>query len=244
MSAYGQLGDDDLSEPSGFKLSVASYRGEQGSRRTAARNFSVSTEMKPAAETLRFGLAVRSGAGEVTVDAMPFAWESFELVCSLSDVQKAPVIKYSAELRSVSEVDASDSQKVLLAVRALSDFAAGLAEGEPIFAIDKLEVRTPHGSAAASMRVSVDKARMSAGVAAWTAAEGFVMSGRASISRSLAVRLVATASGGEPAAQNVLAQLAARGVLRENGDALEFDVAARDGVYMVNGVRASELARM
>jgi len=58
------------------------------------------------------------------------------------------------------------------------------------------------------------------------------------------VRLVAAASGGEPAAQNAIAQLTARGVVRENGDALEFDLAARDGVYMVNGVRASELARM
>jgi len=132
----------------------------------------------------------------------------------------------------------------VIAIRALSDLAAGLAEGEPVFAVDKLELRTPHGNAAASMRVSIDKARTSAGVAAWTAADGFIMSGRASISRSLAVRLVAAASGGEPVAQNAIAQLTARGVVRENGDALEFDIAARDGIYTVNGVRASELARM
>ena len=245
VSAHGQLGDDDLSEPSGFKLSLASYRAQQGPRHIAARNVSVSTQMTPAAETLRFGLAVRSGAGEIAVDATtPYAWESLDFACSLSDVQKAPVIKYSAELRNVSGVDASDSQRVLLAMRALSDLAAGLAEGEPVFAVDKLEVRTPHGNAAASMRVSIDKARMTAGVAAWSATEGVIMSGRASISRGLAVRLVAAASGGEPAAQNAIAQLTARGVVRENGDALDFDLAARDGVYMVNGVRASELARM
>jgi len=244
VSAHGQLGDDDLSEPSGFKLSLASYRAQQGPRHIAARNVSVSTQMTPAAETLRFALAVRADAGEVALDATPYAWESFELACSLSDVPKAPMVKHSAELRNVTDVDASDSQKVVIAIRALSDLAAGLAEGEPVFAVDKLELRTPHGNAAASMRVSIDKARTSAGVAAWTAADGFIMSGRASISRSLAVRLVAAASGGEPVAQNAIAQLTARGVVRENGDALEFDIAARDGIYTVNGVRASELARM
>ena len=244
VSGYGQLGDDDLSEPTGFKLAVASYRGEQGGRRTAARNFSVSTQMTPSAETLRFALAVHLGAGEVALDATPYGWESFDLACSLSDVQKAPVIKYSAELRSVSDVDASESQKVLLAMRALSDLAAGLAEGEPVFAVDKLELRTPQGNASASMRVSIDKARMSAGVAAWTAADGLVMAGRASISRSLAVRVLTAATGSEPAAQDTIAQLAARGVVRESGDALEFDMAARDGIYTVNGVRASELGRM
>jgi hypothetical protein len=244
VSAHGQLGDDDLSEPSGFKLSLASYRAQQGPRRIAARDFSVSTQMTPATDTLRFGLAVRMGAGEIAVDAQPYAWESFDLACSLSDVKKAPVIKYSAELRNVSDVDASDSHKVLLAIRALSDLAAGLAEGEPVFAVDKLEVRTPHGNAAASLRVSIDKARMTAGVAAWSAADGVIMSGRASMSRGLALRLVGAASGGEPAARDTIAQLTARGVIRENGDALEFDIAARDGIYMVNGVRASELARM
>ena len=244
VSAHGQLGDDDLSEPSGFKVAIASYRGEQGARRTAVRDFSISTQMTPGADALRFGLAVRSGGGEVVVDASPLAWESFDFGCTLSDVPKAPVIKYSAELRNLSGVEASDGQKVLLAVRALSDLAAGLAQGEPVFAVDKLEVRTPHGNASASMRVGIDKARMSAGVAAWTAADGFVMSGRASISRSLAVRLVAAASGGEPAAQGAITQLAARGIVRENGDALEFDITARDGIYTINGVRASELAKM
>jgi hypothetical protein len=133
---------------------------------------------------------------------------------------------------------------MLLALRAVSELAAGLAEGEPVFAVDKLEMRTPQGNVAGSLRVSIDKARMSMGASSWTAADGFVMSGRASISRSLAVRLAGAAVGGEPAAHDMIAQLASRGVVRESGDALEFDIAARDGVYMVNGVRASELARM
>ena len=244
VSAFGQLGDYDLSEPSGFKVSVASYRGDQDALRTSARNISESTHMTPSADSPRFALAVRLGAGEVVVDASPHAWESFDFACTLSEVRKAPVVTYSAELLKLSEVEASDSQKVLLAMRALSDLAAGLAEGEPVFAIDELKVRTAHGNAAASMRVAIDKARMSAGMAAWTPADGFVMSGRASISRSLAARLVAAASGGEAAARDMIAQLAARGVLRENGSALEFDIAARDGVYMVNGVCASELAKM
>jgi len=244
VSAYGQLGDDDLSERSGFKLSIASYRGAQGPRKTSVGNFSVSTQMTPSADTLRFALAVRAGAGEVALDASPYAWESFELACSLSDVQKAPVIKYSAELRNLSDVDVSDSQRMLLAMRAVSELAAGLAEGEPVFAVDKVEMRTPDGNVAGSLRVSIDKARMATGASSWTAADGFVMSGHASISRGLAARLIGATSGGEPAAQNLLAQLTARGVLREAGDALEFDIAARDGVYMVNGIRASELARM
>ena len=244
ISVYGQLGDDDLSERTGFKLSIASYRGTHGARQTSVRNFSVSTQMTPATDTLRFALALRTGAGEVALDTGPHAWESFELACSLSEVRKAPVIKYSAELRNLSDVDVSESQRMLLAMRAVSGLAAGLAEGEPVFAIDKLEVRTPQGNVAGSLRVSIDKARMSAGTSAWTAADGVVMSGHASVSRSLAVRLVGAASGGEPAAQSLIAQLAAKGVLRENGDALEFDIAARDGIYMVNGVRATELARM
>jgi hypothetical protein len=85
---------------------------------------------------------------------------------------------------------------------------------------------------------------MATGLASWTAAEGFVMSGQASVSRSLAVRLVGAVAGGDAAAEGAIAHLAARGVVREKGDALEFDIAARDGVYMVNGVRATELARM
>ena len=97
--------------------------------------------MKPSAETLLFALAVRSDAGEVALEACQFAWESFDLACSLADVQKAPLIKYKSELRTVSEVDTTDSQKMLLAMRALSDFAAGLAQGEPVFAVDKLDVR-------------------------------------------------------------------------------------------------------
>ena len=129
-------------------------------------------------------------------------------------------------------------------MRAVSELAAGLAGGEPVFAVDKLEMRTPQGNVAGSLRVSVDKARMAIGASSWTAADGFVMSGRASISRSLAARLLAATTGGEPAAQSMIALLASRGVLREEGDALAFDIAARDGVYMVNGVRASELARM
>jgi len=244
ISAYGQLGDDDLSEPSGFKVSVASYRGEQGERRASVRGFSLSTQMTPAAETLRFALAVRSGAGEAALDANSYAWESLELACSVADVPKAPVVRYSAEVRSLSDVDASEGQKMLLAMRAMSGLASGLAEGEPVFAVDKLELRTPQGNLSASMRVGIDKTRASVDPASWTAADGFVMAGKASISRSLAVRLVGAASGGEPAAQGTIAQLAARGVVRENGDLLEFDIAARDGVYLVNGVRASELARM
>lgn len=244
ISANGQLGDDDFSEASGFKLSVASYRGAQGTRTTSVKGFSVSTQMTPATDTLRFALAVRAGAGEVALDAAPYAWESFELACSLSDVQKAPVIKYAAELRKLSDVDVAESQKVMLATRAVADLVAGLAEGEPVFAVDKLVVRTAQGNVDASMRVGIDKARMATGLASWTAAEGFVMSGRASVSRSLAVRLVGAAAGGDAAAQGVIAHFAARGAVRENGDVLEFDIAARDGVYMVNGVRASELARM
>jgi hypothetical protein len=244
MSAYGQLGDDDLSERTGFKLSIASYRGAQGARQTSVRNFSVSTQMTPSTDVLRFALALRTGAGEVALDAGPHTWESFELACSLSEVQKAPVIKYSAELRNLSDVDVSESQRMLLAMRAVSELAAGLAEGEPVFAVDKLEVRTPQGNVAGSLRVSIDKARMSAGTSPWTASDGFVMSGHASISRGLAVRLIGAASGGEPAAQSLIAQLATKGVVRENGDTLEFDIAARDGIYMVNGVRATELARM
>jgi hypothetical protein len=244
ISAYGQLGDDDLSERSGFKLSIASYRGAQGPRTTSVKGFSVSTQMTPSRDTLRFGLAVRAGSGEVALDASPYAWESFELACSLSDVRKAPVIKYSAELRNLSDVEATDSQRMMLALRAVSELAAGLAEGEPVFAVDKLEMRTAQGNVDASMRVSIDKARMAMGVSSWTAADGFVMSGRASISRSLAVRLMGAASGGEAAAQSAIAHLAARGVVRENGDVLELDIAARDGIYMVNGVRATELARM
>src|SRR4030095_5998779 len=194
--------------------------------------------------TLRFALALRTCAGEVALDAGPHTWESFELACSLSEVQKAPVIKYSAELRNLSDVDVSESQRMLLAVRAVSELAAGLAEGEPVFAVDKIAVRTPQGNVAGSLRVSIDKARMSAGTSEWTAADGFVMSGRASISRGLAVRLIGAASGGEPAAPSLLAQLPPKGGVREDGDALEFDIAARDGIYMVNGVRATELARM
>ena len=244
MSAYGQLGDDDLSERSVFKLSFASYRGVQGSQNISVRDFSVSTQMMPSTDTLRVALAVRMGAGEVVLDAGPYVWESFELACSLSDVQKAPVVRYSAELRKLSDVDASESQRMLLAMRAVSELAAGLAGGEPVFAVDKLEMRTPQGNVAGSLRVSVDKARMAIGASSWTAADGFVMSGRASISRSLAARLLAATTGGEPAAQSMIALLASRGVLREEGDALAFDIAARDGVYMVNGVRASGLARM
>jgi hypothetical protein len=244
VSAHGQLGDDDMSERSGFKLSVASYRGAQGERRTSVKNLSVATQMTPAADTLRFALAVKTGPGEVALDASPYAWESFELACSLSDVEKAPVIKYSAELRSLSAVEVSESQKVLLAMRAVSELAAGLAEGEPVFSIDKLEMRTSQGNVAGSLRVSVDKARMSAGASSWTAADGFIMSGSASISRSLAVRLAGAASGGEPNGHALVSQLATRGVVREAGDSLEFEIAARDGVYMVNGIRASELSRM
>ena len=244
MSAYGQLGDDDLSERSVFRLSFASYRGVQGSQNISVRDFSVSTQMMPSTDTLRVALAVRMGAGEVVLNAGPYVWESFELACSLSDVQKAPVVRYSAELRKLSDVDASESQRMLLAMRAVSELAAGLAGGEPVFAVDKLEMRTPQGNVAGSLRVSVDKARMAIGASSWTAADGFVMSGRASISRSLAARLLAATTGGEPAAQSMIALLASRGVLREEGDALAFDIAARDGVYMVNGVRASGLARM
>ena len=243
VSAYGQLGDDDLSERSGFKVSIASYRGAQGERKTSVKGFSVSTQMTPAADTLRFALAVKSGAGEVAIDANPYAWESFELACSLADVQKAPVVKYSSELRNLS-ADASESQRMLLAMNAVSELVSGLAEGEPVFSVDKLELRTPQGNVAGSLRVSIDKARMAMGASSWTATEGLVMAGHASVSRSLAARLVGVASGGEPAAQALISQLASRGVVREQGDSLEFDVAARDGVYLVNGIRASELARM
>jgi hypothetical protein len=244
VSAYGQLGDDDLSERSGLKVSIASYRGAQGTRRTSVKNFSVSTQMTPAADTLRFALAVRTGPGEIALDANPYAWESFELACSLSDVQKGPVIKYSADLRSLSDIDASESQKMLLAMRAVSDLAAGLAQGEPVFAVDKLDVKTAEGNVSGALRVTIDKARMAMGAAAWTAADGLVMSGRASVSRGLAVRVMAAVSGGELAAQDMITQLASRGVVREEGGSLHFDIAARDGVYMVNGIRASELARM
>jgi hypothetical protein len=244
ISAYGQLGDDDFSEASGFRLSVASYRGAQGTRRTSVKGVSLSTEMKPSPDTLRFALAVRAGPGDVSLDAASHAWESFDLACSLTDVQKAPLVRYAAELRKLSDVDVAESQRMMLAMSAFAGLAAGLAEGEPVFAIDKLALRTPQGNADASLRVSIDKARMATGLASWTAAEGFVMSGHASVSRSLAVRLVGAAAGGDAAAQGAIAELAARGVVREKGDALEFDIAARDGIYMVNGVRATELARM
>jgi hypothetical protein len=75
MSAYGQLDDDDLSEGSGFKLSIASYRGVQGSQNTSVRDFSISTQTMPSKDTLRVALAVRTGAGEVVLDAGPYVWE-------------------------------------------------------------------------------------------------------------------------------------------------------------------------
>ena len=244
ISAFGQLGDDDMSEPWGVKVAVASYRGAMGERRVTLKGFSLSTQMTPSAESLKFALAVRAGAGEAALDASPYAWESFDLQCSLADVPKAPVVKYSADVRNLSDVETNESQKVLLAVRALSELAGSLAEGDPSFAVDKLELKTPQGGLSASLRVGIDRARASAAPQAWTAADGFVMSGRASVSRPLAVRLMQVAAAGEAEAQAAVAQLAARGVVRENGDALEFDIAARDGVYLVNGVRATELARM
>ncbi|MFO1302661.1 MAG: DUF945 family protein [Burkholderiales bacterium] len=244
MSAFGQLGDDDMSEPSGLKIAVAAYRGAMGERRVALKGFSLSTQMTPSAESLKFALALRAGAGEAALGASPYTWDSFDLLCSVSDVPKAPVVKYSADVRNLSDVEATESQKMLLAMRALSELASSLAEGDPAFAVDKLELRTPHGNLTASLRVGIDKARATAAPQAWTAADGFVMAGRASISRDLAVRLVRTAAPGDAEAQAAIAQLAARGVVRENGDSLEFDIAARDGVYLVNGVRATELTRM
>ncbi|MFO1304247.1 MAG: DUF945 family protein [Burkholderiales bacterium] len=248
LSAFGQLGDDDMSEPSGLKIAVASAAassgGGMGERRVAVKGFSLSTQMTPSAESLKFALALRAGAGEAALDASPYTWESLDLQCSVSDVPKAPVVKYSADVRNLSDIDANESQKMLLALRALSELAASVAQGDPAFAVDKLELKTPQGILSASLRVGIDKARATATPEAWTAADGFVMSGRASVSRPLAVRILRAAAPGEAEAQAAIARLAARGVVRESGDALEFDIAARDGVYLVNGVRATELARM
>ncbi len=248
VSAFGQLADDDMSEPSGFKLAVASVvasnGGTTGTRRVALKGFSLSTQMTPSTESLKVALALRTGAGEVALDASPYTWDLFDLACSVSEVPKAPVIKYSADVRNLSDIDAKESQKMLLAMRAMSELASSLAEGDPAFAVDKLELKTPQGNLSASLRIGIDKARATATPEAWTAADGFVMSGRASVSRTLAARLMQAAAPGESEAQATVAQLVARGVLRENGDALEFDIAARDGVYLVNGVRAKDIARM
>jgi hypothetical protein len=240
----GQLGDDDLTKPSGFTVSLASYRATHAAGAATLRDVALSSQLVPTGDTVRIAAALRTGAGEFAAKGRPHAWDSLDFACSLNDLPKAPMIRYSSEVRRIADGDVPDAQRIGLAMRALSGLTAGLAEGEPVFAIDKLDLRTPHGAFSASLRASVNKARGSIDAASWSLAEGIVVTGRVAASRALAVRTIDTILGAPGMAEDTLRQLVARGVVKESGDMLELDVAGRDGIFMVNGVRASELGRM
>lgn len=263
LSAFGRLADDDFAAPSGFNASVQSYKAKAPGHASELAKLSLTSSLTPSAETIRIALGLSLGSGSVAAAGSTHAWDSFELRCSLSDVPKAAAAKYSAEMNSIWDTEASQGQRTLLAMNAASELATALAQAEPTFAVDKLDLRAPGGNVAATLRLRLDKGRWLSETAAWGLINALMLDGKISISRALALDIAGVglrdqalvalkAEGREPSPENVklasrrvaessFAQLAALGLVKD-GETLEFELLARNGAFTVNGVIANQLA--
>lgn len=263
VAAFGRLADDDFAAPSGFNASVQSYRARTAGHVSELAKLGITSSLTPGADTIRVAVALTLGPGKVLAAGSTHAWDALEFRCSLADVPKAAAAKFSAEMNSIWDTEASQGERTLLAMNAASEFAAALAEAEPVFAVDKLDLRAPGGSVAATLRLRLDKSRWLSETAAWGVTNAIMLDGKVSVSRALVVDAVGAsmrdqalaalkAEGREVTPENVtamsrraadaaLAQLAALGLVK-GGDTLDFDLVARNGAFTVNGVVANQLA--
>lgn len=263
LSAFGRLGDDDFAAPSGFTASVRSYKAKTAGHASELAQLSLTSSLTPGAETIRIAFGLSLGPGSVTAAGSAQAWDAFEVRCSLSDVPKAAAAKYASGMSSIWDSEASQGQRAELALSAFSEFAAALAQAEPTFAVDKLDLRSPAGTVAGTLRLRLDKSRWLSETDAWGMTNALMIDGKVSMSRALALDLAGAgmrdqalaalrAEGREPSAENVraasrraaqgsLAQLAALGIVRD-GETLEFELVARNGAFTVNGILANQLA--
>jgi hypothetical protein len=263
LSGFGRVADDRYTAPSGFAASVQSYRGRTADHALELAQLKLTSSLAPSAETVRIAVGVSLGAGKVVTAGEARAWELFDLQSSLSGVPKAALAKYSSDMHGVWDSDALPAQRALLATEAASEFVSALAQAEPVFAIDKLEARGPAGNVAATVRLRLDKSRWHSETAAWGLVNAVMLDGKVSLSRALALDLLGTrmrdeallalrAEGRPPTPENVravanahaersLAQLAMVGLVKD-GEPLEFELVARNGVLTVNGLPANALA--
>jgi hypothetical protein len=263
LSAFGRLADHDFAAPSGFSASVQSYKARTREHVSELAQVAVTSSLTPGAETLRIAFGVTLGSGSVVAAGATHAWDSLEFRCSLADVPKAAAAKFSAQLNSIWDTEASPGERSLLAMDAASEFAAALAEADPVFAVDKLDLRAPGGNVAAMLRLRLDKSRWLSETAAWGITNALMLDGKVSMSRALALDAVGAsmrdqalallkADGRDATPENVkavsrhvaessLAQLAALGLVKD-GDTLDFELVGRNGAFTVNGIPAEQLA--
>jgi hypothetical protein len=148
-------------------------------------------------------------------------------------------------------------------MNAMSELVSALAQADPTFAVDALDLRTPAGNASAKLLLRLDKSRWLSESAAWGVTNALMLDGNASVSRAIALSLAGAsmhdqalaalkAEGREPTPANVqaasrrmaeraLADVAALGLVKD-GETLEIELVARNGAFTVNGVRANPLA--
>ncbi|MCC6195929.1 MAG: DUF945 family protein [Burkholderiales bacterium] len=263
LSAFGGLAADDFAVPSGFDASVQLYKASTAGHASALSKVSLSSSLTPKGDTIRIALGLRAGPGSLVAAGGTQAWDSFEFRCSLSDIPKAAAAKYSADMNSIFDTGATQAQRTLLAMGALSEFTAALASAEPTFAVDKLELQAPGGNVAATLRLRLDKSRWLSQTAGWGLTNALMLDGKVSVSRALALELAGAgmrdqalaalkAEDREPSPENVksasrrvaeasLAQLASLGLVKD-GETLDFELVARNGAFTVNGVSANRIA--
>lgn len=263
LSAFGRLADDDFAAPSGFNASVQAYKARSPDHASELSKVNLSSSLTPKDDKIRIAVGLRVGQGSVAAAGSTHAWDSFEFRCSLSDVPKAAAAKYSADMNSIWDTEATPAQRMLLAMSALSEFTAALAEAEPTFAVDTLDLRAPGGNVVATLRLRLDKSRWLSETAAWGMINALMLDGKISMSRALALDLAGTgmrdqalfalkAEGREPSPENVkaasrrvaessLTDLAKLGVVKD-GETLDFELIARNGAFTVNGVPANRIA--
>lgn len=263
ISAFGRLADEDFAAASGLTASVQSYRAKTGTHAVDLARVAFTSSLTPSADSIRIALGLSLGPG--TVDGLGQAqrWESFELRSSLSNVPRAALAAYASEMNGYLDAGASRNQRTVRALAAASEFAAALAQAEPLFAIDKLDLRAPGGTFAASLKVRLDKSRWLSETDSWGLVNAISMDGRVSVSRALALDLIGStmrgdtlvalrAEGGEPSAESVKAasnrhaerafnELVLAGFVKE-GDTIDLDLVARNGALTINGVPASHFA--
>ena len=266
LASSGSVGDAALATPAQFSLSTEAIKFADKARTMAVANMSITAKMIPAAESIDFKLGYVVGPGRVEGLGSTHQWSRIEFQMTLADIARAAIEGFSREMRSVSDLPASDPRRVQRGLAAFGTATEALLKRDPTLSIDPLAFVGPDGTLSITATARIDRALL--GDRGLAAAPGAIaVLARVSISRALAQAWLAaalkpnavaalTAQGGpapSPAdvdqwsrttAANALGSAAQAGLFREGADPIVLEIVAKEGRVLVNGLSPERLAEL
>ena len=187
VASDGRFGDAAFRHAPRFSLSAKSLSWSDRSGSMAFVDASISGKMTPNAESLDFTFGHVVGPGHVAASGSSHRWKRIELRMTLSEIPAQGGRRLSREMRSVSELPASDPRRLQPGLTAFGNATRSLLERDPTLSLHPFTFDGTDGTLTVVATARIDRAMLTdGGLAALPFA--IAVLARVSVARALAER--------------------------------------------------------